>query len=86
MKSWNDTIFGNATSVLKAGVVPFILDGSSGALDPARNIKLRIKNLAYAYRMSNNSVYAERVWTELVVSVTFILDVQDRTLTKLLDD
>ncbi|KAF8317065.1 hypothetical protein DL93DRAFT_2125146 [Clavulina sp. PMI_390] len=66
LKGWNNTIFGNATQHLSEAVVPFILDGSSGALDPARHIKLRIKNLAYAYRMSNNSVYAERVWTELV--------------------
>lgn len=68
LKGWNDTIFGNATAVLNAPVKKFVLDGSSGALDTAREIKERVKNLAYAYRMSNNSVYAERIWTELLVS------------------
>lgn len=67
LNAWNTTIFGNATAVLNAPVKAFYLDGSSGALDIAREIKERVKNLAYAYRMSNNSVYAERIWTELVV-------------------
>ena len=68
LKGWNDTIFGNATAVLNAPVKKFVLDGSSGALDIAREIKERVKNLAYAYRMSNDSVYAERIWAELLVS------------------
>jgi len=68
LKGWNDTIFGNATAVLDAPVKKFVLDGSSGALDIAREIKERVKNLAYAYRMSNDSVYAERIWAELLVS------------------
>jgi len=68
LKGWNDTIFGNATAVLNAPVKKFVLDGSSGALDIAREIKERVKNLAYAYRMSNNSAYAERIWAELLVS------------------
>lgn len=73
LKGWNDTIFGNATAVLNAPVKKFILDGSSGALDIAREIKQRVKNLAYAYRLSNNSVYAERIWAELLVSIQNVL-------------
>jgi hypothetical protein len=69
LKGWNDTIFGNATGVLNVPPKAFYLDGGSGALDIAREVKERIKNLAYAYRMSNNSVYAERVWIELQVRV-----------------
>jgi hypothetical protein len=69
LKGWNNTIFGNATAVMNAPVKKFILDGSSGALDTAREIKERVKNLAYAYRMSNNSDYGERIWEELLVRV-----------------
>ncbi|KAF9515142.1 hypothetical protein BS47DRAFT_1381662 [Hydnum rufescens UP504] len=65
LKGWNDTIFSNAAGVLNVSPKAFYLDGGSGALDIAREVKERIKNLAYAYRMSNNSVYAERVWVEL---------------------
>jgi hypothetical protein len=68
LSGWNATIFGNATAVLNVPPVKFVLDGSSGALDIARQVKERVKNLAYAYRASNNSVYAERIWTELLVS------------------
>lgn len=51
-----------------------VVDGSSGVLDIAREIKERVKNLAYAYRLSNNSDYAERVWTELVVCIIVLSD------------
>ena len=31
-------------------------------------MKLRVKNWAYAYRVTNNTAYAERVWTELLTA------------------
>ena len=66
LSGWNGTIFGNATAVLPLPPKAFVLDGSSGALDIAREIKERVKNLAYAYRLSNDSTYAERIWKELL--------------------
>lgn len=45
------------------------MDGSSGILDVARDIKRRIKAFAYVYRMTNNTAWVDRTWTELQVGV-----------------
>jgi hypothetical protein len=48
--------------------VPYVLDGGvtgSGALDVARQVKERVKSWAYAYRMTNDTKWMERLWTEL---------------------
>lgn len=52
------------------GTVPYVADGGlsgSGILDVSRQVKERIKAWSYAYRMTNDSSWAERAWTELFV-------------------
>lgn len=44
------------------------MDGPSGILDNCREIKMRIKALSYVYRMTNDTKWVGRVWTELQVS------------------
>ncbi|GJJ09899.1 hypothetical protein Clacol_004123 [Clathrus columnatus] len=68
LSEWNATIFGNATDYFNSPPVPYVVDGAltkSGILDPCRQVKERIKAWAYAYRMTNDSRWAERAWTEL---------------------
>ncbi|KAJ9097204.1 hypothetical protein QFC21_004873 [Naganishia friedmannii] len=65
---WNSTIVANATNTLNDPVVPYTEDGGlsgSGVLDPAREIKMKVKNWAYAYRVTNDTKYANRVKAEL---------------------
>lgn len=65
LKSWNDTIFQNASTYYSLPPVVYFMDGSSGILDNARAVKMRIKAFAYAYRMSNNTKWVDRAWAEL---------------------
>lgn len=65
LQSWNATIFGNATTYYPLPPVVYHLDGSSGILDNAREIKMRIKAFAYAYRMSNDTKWVNRAWAEI---------------------
>ncbi|KAF9508914.1 hypothetical protein BS47DRAFT_1332487 [Hydnum rufescens UP504] len=68
LRSWNDTIFGNATVILGQDPLLYQIDGGlsgSGVLDIARQTKMRIKSLAYAYRVSNQTKYADRAYREL---------------------
>lgn len=70
-KYWNDTIVQNASSTLNDQPVPYNIDGGlsgSGVLDVARQMKLKVKNWAYAYRVTNETKYADRVYLELQVS------------------
>jgi hypothetical protein len=69
---WNDTIFGNATTYHDLEPVVYHMDGSSGILDNAREIKMRIKALAYAYRMTNDSKWVDRTWLEVAVSLAAV--------------
>ncbi|ORX35954.1 chondroitin AC/alginate lyase [Kockovaella imperatae] len=65
---WNETIVGNASDTLNDDPVPYTPDGGltgSGVLDVARKMKLRVKNWAYAYKVTNETKYAERVWLEI---------------------
>ncbi|TBU63749.1 chondroitin AC/alginate lyase [Dichomitus squalens] len=64
-KFWNDTIFGNATAYFSLPPVVYHLDGGSGILDNAREIKMRIKAFAYVYRMTNDTKWLDRTFTEL---------------------
>ncbi|KAK8865938.1 hypothetical protein IAR55_001087 [Kwoniella newhampshirensis] len=67
-KYWNQTIVGNASSTLNDEPTPYDIDGGlagSGVLDPSRRIKEKVKNWAYAYRVTNETKYADRVWREL---------------------
>ncbi|KAJ7069624.1 chondroitin AC/alginate lyase [Mycena amicta] len=65
MKYWNDTIFQNASQYRAAPPVVYFLDGDSGILDNARQIKQRIKAFAYVYRMTNDTAWVDRTWEEL---------------------
>jgi hypothetical protein len=71
LKSWNETIFGNATAYAALDPVKYVVDGSSGALDVAREVKMRVKAFAYAYRMSNDTKWSERLWAEIQNAATF---------------
>ncbi|KAH9857976.1 chondroitin AC/alginate lyase [Lenzites betulinus] len=65
LKYWNDTIFGNATSYFGLEPVQYHLDGSSGILDNAREVKMRVKAFAYVYRMTNDPKWLDRTYAEL---------------------
>jgi len=72
LKGWHDTIMANATVFFNAPVIVHVYDGgpsASGILDPAREVKLRIKHFSYAYLMSNDTKWVDRTWAELRVSV-----------------
>jgi hypothetical protein len=65
LKGWNDTIFGNVSAYDLLPPVVYHMDGASGILDNAREIKMRIKAFAYAYRMTNNTKWVDRTWLEV---------------------
>jgi hypothetical protein len=73
MSAWNDTIFGNATQYYSLPPVVYHMDGDSGILDNSREIKMRIKAFAYAYRMSNDTKWVDRAWSEIQVCSEFIV-------------
>jgi hypothetical protein len=71
LQKWNASIFGNATDLLNVDPVAYVVDGglsASGILDPARETKERIKVFSYAYRMTNQTIWLDRCWKELLVS------------------
>ncbi|EDR15759.1 uncharacterized protein LACBIDRAFT_181789 [Laccaria bicolor S238N-H82] len=65
LTGWNATIFGNATAYLSMQPVVYHMDGASGILDNAREIKARIKAFAYVYRMTNDTKWVDRAWEEI---------------------
>ncbi|OBZ79350.1 3-ketoacyl-CoA thiolase 5, peroxisomal [Grifola frondosa] len=65
LKLWNDTIFGNATAYYPLPPVVYHMDGDSGILDNAREIKMRIKAFSYVYRMTNDTKWVDRAFLEL---------------------
>lgn len=70
MANWNATIFANASKFYDLPPVPYTTDGGltgSGVLDVAREIQLRIKHWGYAWRLSNDTKWVDRAWTELLV-------------------
>lgn len=69
LKGWNDTIFGNATDYFSLQPVVYHMDGDSGILDNAREIKMRIKAFAYVYRMTNDTKWVDRAWAEIQASL-----------------
>ncbi|PWN87670.1 hypothetical protein FA10DRAFT_268997 [Acaromyces ingoldii] len=65
---WNATIFDNATAFYKLDPTAYAIDGGlsgSGILDPAREVQLRMKTFGYAYRMTKDTKWRDRAWTEL---------------------
>ncbi|WVQ82765.1 hypothetical protein IAT38_004897 [Cryptococcus sp. DSM 104549] len=70
-KFWNATIVANASDTLNDDPTPYTEDGGldgSGVLDVARAIKLKVKNWAYAFKVTNETKYADRVWLELTTA------------------
>ncbi|KAJ2919343.1 hypothetical protein MD484_g1161, partial [Candolleomyces efflorescens] len=65
MKGWNETIFGNATAYYSLPPVVYFMDGDSGILDNAREFKQRIKAWAYVYRITKDTRWSQRAWTEI---------------------
>lgn len=74
MKYWDSVIMGNATAFNSLPPVEHVFDGGpsgSGILDPARNVKNRIKHFAYAYRKTNDTMWVDRAWRELNNAMTW---------------
>jgi hypothetical protein len=46
------------------------MDGTSGILDNAREIKMRIKAFAYVARMTNDTKWVDRAWAEIQVGIS----------------
>ncbi|KAI1789797.1 chondroitin AC/alginate lyase [Ganoderma leucocontextum] len=65
LKYWNETIFGNATAYYDLPVVQYFMDGDSGILDNAREVKMRVKAFSYVYRMTNDTKWVDRAFKEL---------------------
>lgn len=72
LSGWNDTIFGNASVYKPLPPVVYHMDGSSGILDNAREIKMRIKAFAYVYRMTNDTTWVDRAWEEVQVGTVTV--------------
>ena len=47
----------------------YYLDGDSGILDNSREVKERVKAFSYAYRMTNDTKWVDRTFTELQVTL-----------------
>lgn len=68
LASWNATIFANATLFYNMEPTNYSIDGGysgSGVLDVAREVQLRLKHWAYAYRLSKDTKWIDRAWREL---------------------
>lgn len=65
LKGWNDTIVSNATQYLGLPPVVYFMDGPSGILDNAREIKMRLKAFGYMYRTTKDTKWVDRAWEEL---------------------
>ncbi|KAF8846223.1 hypothetical protein BDN67DRAFT_24661 [Paxillus ammoniavirescens] len=63
---WNESIFRNASQYMALPPVVYVMDSGNGILDPAREIKQRVKAFSYAYRMTNDTTWVDRTWTELM--------------------
>ncbi|KAH9969094.1 chondroitin AC/alginate lyase [Russula dissimulans] len=66
LKSWNDTIYQNAAAYYSLSPVVYHMDGSSGILDNAREIKMRIKAFAYVARLTQDTKWVDRAWAEIL--------------------
>lgn len=68
---WNSTIFANATAWASEPPVAYVADGGytgSGILDVSRNVQQRVKAWSYAYKLSNNTYFKDRLYYELNVA------------------
>lgn len=71
LSSWNQTIFLNASQYMNLPPVPYVMDSGNGILDPARQVKQRVKAFSYVYLMTNDTKWLDRVWIELQVGLSF---------------
>ena len=61
----------NATEMAAMDPVQYITDGGlggSGVLDIARELKVRLKAWAYAWKVSGDQQWVDRTWRELQVA------------------
>ncbi|KAJ7492779.1 chondroitin AC/alginate lyase [Mycena latifolia] len=65
LSGWNETIFLNASQYYDLPPVAYFMDGDSGILDNAREVKMRVKAMSYVYRMTNDTKWVDRLWTEI---------------------
>ncbi|GAA6035855.1 hypothetical protein JCM8097_005739 [Rhodosporidiobolus ruineniae] len=71
MSYWNDTIMANATKFYDMDPTAYVEDGGltgSGVLDPAREVQLRIKHWAYAWKLTGDVKWVNRTWDEVYVA------------------
>lgn len=71
LRKWNDIILANASRYADMDPVQYTPDGGlggSGVLDIARELQLRTKHWAYAWRMTKDQKWVARTWTELQVA------------------
>lgn len=64
LSKWNRTFFRRADEMLSLPPPDYEKDGTSGILDIARTVQLRIKHWAYAYRLTNDPEWKDRIWKE----------------------
>ena len=71
LKKWNHTIMTKANTFASMPPTNYSIDGGlegSGVLDVAREVQLRIKHWAYAYRVTGDTKWVDRTWDELLVA------------------
>jgi hypothetical protein len=71
LQYWNNSIFAAAKEFYIQPTAQYTVDGSlygNGVLDVARQVQLKIKHWAYAYRMTKESHWRDRVWEEILVA------------------
>ncbi|KAK0659472.1 chondroitin AC/alginate lyase [Cercophora samala] len=66
LSKWNETIFRRAQEMLSLPPPTYRVDGTSGILDIARTVQLRIKYWAYAHRLTGDPKWKDRIWREVV--------------------
>ncbi len=71
---WYASIYGTATNLLNTNIYPpvaYSLSIRSQILDQSRTVKARIYQLGLAWKISGNTNFAERAWTELNAAGNF---------------
>ncbi|KAH7382530.1 chondroitin AC/alginate lyase [Phaeosphaeria sp. MPI-PUGE-AT-0046c] len=67
---WNQTIFDKAQVLHDKPTVSMTSLGSSGKLDEAREVQLRIKHWAYVYRLTKQNRWKNRIWQEILAATS----------------
>ncbi|KAG8754651.1 hypothetical protein FRC14_004868 [Serendipita sp. 396] len=77
LKQWDDIIMKNATFYKDQPSVVHVFDGGpsgSGILDPAREVKQRIKHFAYAYLKTSDTSWIDATYRELQNAISWADD------------